>query len=743
MTVYPDAALHLRFNEESGEKTTKDSVGGESYPVEYVYNEAQFKSSVGAPRKKGIEGNSLLLDGYSAAVSLPAFSPSASAFTVSVWVAPRVYSTGADGKLGVIVNRQENGKGFELGLSKFGYATFTVCTSEGRVVLSGPKVEKYRWTHLCAVFDGTGGNAHLYVNGRDCSEQRFSAGASMLPADAPLLVGRHNYSSLSTGCYVNTFSGAVDELVIFDRALGGTEVRDLLSQAGGGIPAIPFEELWLDERILADDRFKPQYHIYVPQHWMNEAIAPFYYNGVYHLFFQQTVSGPFWGYSHWGHFTSDDLVHWKNVQPALEPENNGLDNDFCFSGSAALDQNGEPVLFYTGVNMSAAYLNKVTSARAKDLSDPQLLEWNKLGRSIAEQPAGTLPSDFRDPFVYEEDGRYYMLVGTGNTNGNGSIRIFRARDDALTEWEPLGECFTLDRTKYPQVGSCWELPVLAKLKNGSTEKYVLMMSPMSRDGGVTQVYYWLGDFDGESGVFTPEREEPRLLDYGMHIVTCPALTVDPVSGKTLLFTSVGETWDGTYRNLAGYANGAACIRELSLTESGELSAVPYSGMDGLKGTLLADISDATIDEANDILRNVKGDMLCIELEIKKGSADTVGISVRMDEEEREMTSVYYRYSEEALRIDTSTASSSNQSGKGVSGGELKLGGENFKLKLFVDRSLIEGFAGGRSVTGRAYPTLKSANGVRLYTLSGSAQVVSCKVWEMQCISGETIPAYYP
>ena len=46
-----------------------------------------------------------------------------------------------------------------------------------------------------------------------------------------------------------------------------------------------------------------------------------------------------WGFMHWGHAISNDLVHWKHLPIALYPDENSKDNAKCteFSGSAVVD----------------------------------------------------------------------------------------------------------------------------------------------------------------------------------------------------------------------------------------------------------------------------------------------------------------------------------------------------------------------------------------------------------------------
>lgn len=53
----------------------------------------------------------------------------------------------------------------------------------------------------------------------------------------------------------------------------------------------------------------------------------------------------FWGLC-WDHVVSTDLVHWKNLPPAVVPtQPAGLDADGCFSGASA----EENVNFYQGL----------------------------------------------------------------------------------------------------------------------------------------------------------------------------------------------------------------------------------------------------------------------------------------------------------------------------------------------------------------------------------------------------------
>ena len=84
-----------------------------------------------------------------------------------------------------------------------------------------------------------------------------------------------------------------------------------------------------------------------------------------------------------------------------------------------------------------------------------------------------------------------------------------------------------------------------------------------------------------------------------------------------------------------------------------------------------------------------------------------------------------------IKIDT-TRSSLNAEPKTVEGGPLKLGpDETLKLRVFVDKSVVEVFANGRqAVMRRIYPSRSDSLGVRLFSVGGSVAVPRLQFWEM-------------
>ena len=60
-----------------------------------------------------------------------------------------------------------------------------------------------------------------------------------------------------------------------------------------------------------------------------------------------------------------------------------------------------------------------------------------------------------------------------------------------------------------------------------------------------------------------------------------------------------------------------------------------------------------------------------------------------------------------------------------------LPGESLKLRIFLDRSVLEVFANERQcVTQRIYPTRGDSLGVTLFSRDGSVDVKSLDAWDM-------------
>ena len=108
-----------------------------------------------------------------------------------------------------------------------------------------------------------------------------------------------------------------------------------------------------------------------------------------------------------------------------------------------------------------------------------------------------------------------------------------------------------------------------------------------------------------------------------------------------------------------------------------------------------------------------------------------GIKVCCSPGGEEQTLIYYDAAEKKLKVDTNK-SSLTEGSKSIEAGPLDLSSrEPLKLRIFVDKSVVEVFANSRqAVMRRIYPSLKESVGVALFSRGGSANVATLEAWDM-------------
>ena len=254
--------------------------------------------------------------------------------------------------------------------------------------------------------------------------------------------------------------------------------------------------------------WKPDFHLTPPVGWLNDPNGLCRFRGEYHVFYQYSPFDASGGVKFWGHVKSPDLLNWERCPVMLCPDQ-PWDLHGAYSGSALCEEDGM-YLFYTGsVKYDGAY-DYILTGRENNTAlafsrDGIHLEWKRLLMGPQDYPAG-LSRHVRDPKVWAQDGRYYMVLGVRTAEGAGETLVLTSEDKL--HWEHIN---TL-RTPQP-FGYMWECPDLFQLDG----QWFLMVSPqgVEKTGpGFENKYacgYFplYGDFRGDYtlGGFVP-------LDYG-------------------------------------------------------------------------------------------------------------------------------------------------------------------------------------------------------------------------------------
>lgn len=219
---------------------------------------------------------------------------------------------------------------------------------------------------------------------------------------------------------------------------------------------------------------RPLIHFTADTGWTNDPNGLIYVDGTYHFYFQYNPCNITWENMSWGHAVSKDLLHWKQEDTVLFPDESGT----MFSGCAAANERGllelpkdALLFFYTAAGGANAWSEGLAFTQKIAYS----LDGGKTLVKMENPCLPTIEKENRDPKVYwhEETQAYVMALFL---EGN-DFAIFRSQD--LLHWEQ-SDRFTLD--------DAWECPDLLCLTADTGETCWFFWSA---DG-----FYYQGDFDG-------------------------------------------------------------------------------------------------------------------------------------------------------------------------------------------------------------------------------------------------------
>lgn len=662
------------------------------------------------------------LNGYSNFFMEPVHQQNMADFTVTFVFVPYTYESCISGIWSNFSVKEKQGAA--LGVGKSGIVTVLLGV-DGQILEMNSLKEHAAFQERNVVtlaFWGTAGWCDLYVNGKLTNRKQFKRHSEIVFPYGESFVGK--YVDGETFCRdtrCGVFHGRLDSIAFTDTY---RNERQVLQEY----------RLWIEgERVeinlyamqdFSGDIYRPVYHLMPPGKWMNEPHAPFFYRGYYHIFYQANPHAPVWDNLCWGHLISTDMVNWQDAGIALYPDMENLDIDGCWSGSACMDFEGMPILFYTAGNNEKLPNQSVAIASPENMEDAELKAWKKEGVVLRQEAGQGFFGEFRDPFVWKKEDKYYALVGTGDAeNGGGNALLYTSAD--LKNFRCHGFVIDYDYCSCKEVGHVWELPVLLPLndENGEYCCDILLFCACQVENDVVENYYFIGKFDYENMRFEKYHESPKLLDLGYGTFTGPSGFVTP-DGRSVLFTIAQGKRAPQEEYDAGWAHNGGMPIALRVKD-GALRMEPIREIRRYfpQCVLSEEIKPAEFGTAvlygenlleNRLLVSTQGNYL--EL-IWEGEDDTYTIS-------------YDRKSGEWKAV-------SEKQGRMISkirGKEdlVDIGSEDIEIECFVDHSMIEMYLNGRKgMTLRGYPLCKKS---RFYVRTDGVGYIS--IWKYDQKEGQ-------
>jgi beta-fructofuranosidase len=471
---------------------------------------------------------------------------------------------------------------------------------------------------------------------------------------------------------------------------------------------------------LSADPHRPQYHFLPPANWMNDPNGLIQWKGQIHLFYQYNPHGAFHGTIHWGHAVSRDLVHWQDQPIALAPTPGNPDEGGCWSG-CAVDDNGLPTLVYTGIHPQVVCLAT---------SSDGLIHWEKYpGNPVIDGPPPDLRplagGQFRDPFVWKEGKRWYMVIGSMQEGAGGMVLLYRSED--LRRWEYLHPLLVGDIHQTGQLwtGSMWECPNFFPLEN----RHVLIVSHQAPENVLMYPSYYVGEY--RELRFYPEVHD--ILVRGEFFYAPQVLQLR--DGRQVLWGWIVEGRRANATLEAGWAGVMSLPLQVSLAPDRRLILRPVEELQSLRRQHWDFENLDLIPGGGGFTGEAGGDCLEILAEFEPDAEAEFGLKVRCSPDGEEQTRIVYQSERKRLLIEPERSSLSTVVDRDIRKAPVELD-ENGRLRIhiFLDRSVLEIFANDKTcLVGRIYPTRPDSQNLELFVRRGRARLVRMDVWRLASI----------
>ena len=344
---------------------------------------------------------------------------------------------------------------------------------------------------------------------------------------------------------------------------------------------------------------RPQFHFTPRENWLNDPNGLVHDRGTWHLFFQHNIEAPTWGKMWWGHAYSKDLLHWKQSENALEPDEMGS----IFSGSAVVDHTdsagfgaGAILLFYTAAGMHAEPPRKFTQCLAYSQDGGK--SWKKHDQNpIIEW----MEAENRDPRVIWHEARACWIMALYL---NDEKFCLLSSSDAKT-WTHLQDVILEGDNECPDF--------FPMTDDAGKERWIF--------SGASGIYL-VGTFDGFN--FSVETE-PRNFEHGRNGYASQTWTNAPDGRRVQISWMAG----GRYPEMS-FNQQMSIPVDLSLEGSGKdvtIKRWPIKELDSLRVRTIT-LEECLISPKNAFTADTQAKLLDVSFTVNKQLASTFDVVVR-------------------------------------------------------------------------------------------------------------------
>jgi beta-fructofuranosidase len=481
---------------------------------------------------------------------------------------------------------------------------------------------------------------------------------------------------------------------------------------------------------MSGDKWRPVYHYVNPEGNLNDPNGLSFWKGNWHLFYQ--AYPPEDPRQHWGHAISTDLIHWKDLPLAIYPNPERA----VFSGAALVEEN----------RVIAMYHGTMVGNMVAVSSDPLLLNWEKVtGQAvipIKSQTGFPLPYAVFDPCIWKKDSIYYALSAGRLPDGPGGkpVRadfLFRSKD--LAHWEYLHEFLENDR--FTLIGDDGACPYFWPIG----DRYILnFFSHMS--GG----QYLLGDYDKKNDKFIVtsggKYNHGAVSPSGVH---APSATPDGKGGLIIIFNM------NPGKPTVGWNQIMTLPRHLTLISKDVLGQEPAGDIELLRYNGKHIDAMKLIANKEIVIKGISGNSMEIDAEIDPKNSQMVELNVLRSPNKEEFTRIVFfkdkgfnkgreanpgepvvnlNYSLISIESSYSSILPDVKTRAPETGPIFLNPDETLKLRIFIDKSVVEVFANGKQcVAMRIYPGRDDSMGVSIRAQGQDAELKSLDAYQMKSI----------